>query len=71
MISLQSELITREEEKRMRHWNAADRWRVIQETIAWAESQQSVKRNTPAACLAKERHLLESLRRLARRPKEK
>lgn len=38
----------REEEKRDRHWDPAERWRVIQETITWAESQAAVKRSSPA-----------------------
>ena len=40
-----------EEAKRERHWDARTRWRVLQETIAWAVAQATVQRNTRAACL--------------------
>ncbi len=40
-----------EERKREAHWDAARRWRVLQETITWAESQATVRRNTPRRCL--------------------
>ena len=46
-----SDLIHREEQKREAAWDAAERWRVIQETITWAEAQATVQRNTPAECL--------------------
>jgi hypothetical protein len=49
------ELKRREEEKRERMWDPGERWRVIQETIAWAEAQATVRRNTPARCLELER----------------
>ena len=42
---------SREEQKRWRQWDAAERWRVILQTINWAERQATVQRNTPAACL--------------------
>ena len=35
-----------EEEKRERCWDARERWRVLQETIAWVDSQQAVPRNS-------------------------
>jgi hypothetical protein len=41
----------REEHKREAAWDAAERWRVLQETITWAEAQATVRRNTPAECL--------------------
>ena len=44
-----------EEAKRERAWNPAERWRVLQETITWAESQPNVRRNTPAACVREQR----------------
>ncbi len=54
-----NELKQSEERKREAHWDPAERWRVIQEMIAWADSQATVRRNTPARCLelqqAKER----------------
>jgi hypothetical protein len=40
-----------EEQKREANWDPAQRWRVLQETITWAESQATVQRNTPAVCL--------------------
>jgi len=40
-----------EEQKRESHWDPAERWRVLQETITWAESQATVRRNTPQRCL--------------------
>ncbi len=45
----------REETKRERQWNPLQRWRALQTTIAWAEAQTAVRRNTPAACLRIER----------------
>jgi hypothetical protein len=38
----------REELKRERMWNPAERWRVIQDTITWAEAQATVGRNLAA-----------------------
>lgn len=56
MIDAQSdELKRREEEKREACWDPAERWRVLQETITWAESQATVQRNTPAQCLKRQR----------------
>jgi len=55
-----SELIRREHAKRERNWNPAERWRVIQETITWAEQLPTVRRNTRAACLAHQARLLAS-----------
>ena len=45
------DLKRREEQKREAAWDAAKRWRVLQETITWAEAQATVRRNTPADCL--------------------
>jgi len=50
-----AESVLHEHEKRERAWTPAARWRAIQETIAWAEAQATVKRNTPAACIERER----------------
>jgi hypothetical protein len=44
-----------EELKRDQCWNPAEQWRVLQETIAWIDSQQDVPRNSPAGCIAAER----------------
>ena len=40
-----------EERKREAAWDPARRWRVLQETITWADSQATVRRNTPQKCL--------------------
>ena len=40
-----------EEQKREAHWDPAERWRVLQATIDWAESQATVRRNTRQRCL--------------------
>ena len=40
-----------EERKREARWNAAQRWQVLQDTITWAESQATVRRNTRQRCL--------------------
>jgi hypothetical protein len=45
----------REEQKRDAAWDPAQRWRALQEMIAWAESQATVRRNTAARCLELER----------------
>jgi hypothetical protein len=45
----------REEAKRDAHWNAAERWRIIQEAIAWAEAQAPVPHNSMARCLELQR----------------
>ena len=45
----------REEQKREANWNEAQRWCVLQETITWAESQNTVQRNTPQKCLELQR----------------
>ena len=55
------DLKQREETKRERNWDAATRWQVIQGTIAWAEQQATARRNTPAACLARQRRLLDQV----------
>jgi hypothetical protein len=43
-----------EEQKRERSWSAQERWRLIQEAIAWAETQATVRRNTPQSRLAEQ-----------------
>ena len=54
-------LTEREEEKRNRCLSDADRWRLIQAAIDWADAQRPVPRNSPAACKEKERRILPSL----------
>lgn len=44
-------LLAAEEAKRNAAWSPAERWRVIQETITWAEQQQTVRRNTKETAL--------------------
>lgn len=46
-----------EHERRERAWQPAARWQAIQETIRWAESQATARRNTPQACIERERRL--------------
>ena len=48
-----------EEQKREAHWDPAERWRVLQETITWAEAQATVQR-TPQWCLELQRAKLEA-----------
>jgi hypothetical protein len=45
------DLLRREEAKRDAHWDPAERWRIIQETIDWADAQAAVPRNSKARCL--------------------
>ena len=54
-----AELKAREERKRDRCWDPAERWQAIQETIAWAEAQAAVPRNSPEKCLELQRKHLE------------
>lgn len=57
-----NELIAAEEAKRERRLDPAERWRLIQSAIAWAESQQTVRRSTKESCLANQARLLARLR---------
>ena len=43
-----------EEAKREAAWDPKTRWRILQDTITWAETQATVRRNTPARCLQEE-----------------
>jgi hypothetical protein len=52
------DLKQREEAKRDAHWDPAERWRVIQETISWADAQAAVPRNSKARCLELQRKKL-------------
>ena len=52
---MNDDLKRREEAKRDAHWNAVERWRVIQETISWADAQAAVPRNSKARCLQLQR----------------
>ena len=51
-----------EERKRDRAWDPALRWKVIQETITWAEAQGSARRNVPAERIKEERRKLKRMR---------
>jgi len=56
-----TDLIASEAAKRDRNWDPAERCRVIQETITWAEVRGYVLRNTQAACLADQERKLKML----------
>jgi hypothetical protein len=56
------EWIAWESAKRLRNWDRAEQWRVLQQTIAWAERQATVRRNTPAACLREQQRKLAQMR---------
>jgi hypothetical protein len=58
---MNAELKKSEEEKRDRCWNPRARWRVIEQTIAWVDSQQAIPRNSRQACLANQERLLRNL----------
>jgi len=70
MTAIPSDLKQAEEAKRERNWDAAQRWKVLQDTITWAEQQATVRRNTPAACLANQQRILALMakRAAARQP---
>ena len=51
----------REEAKRDAHLDPAERWRLIQEMIAWADAQAPVSRNSMARCLELQRAKLASM----------
>ncbi len=46
-----AELHRSEQRKREARWDPVQRWRVLQETITWAERQAAVRRNTRQRCL--------------------
>jgi hypothetical protein len=48
--------------KRLRNWDRVELWQVLQQTIAWAEQQATVRRNTPEACLHEQQRKLSRLR---------
>ena len=55
---MNSKLKQAEEQKRDACWEPGERWRVLQATIAWVDSQQKVPRNSPTGCLKAEQRLL-------------
>jgi hypothetical protein len=56
-----AELLRREEAKRDRMWDPAERWEIIQEMIDWADAQKPVPRNSKEGCLAAQRRRLERM----------
>jgi hypothetical protein len=52
-----------EHDRRERAWVPAERWQALQETIRWAESQATARRNTPQSCIERERRLREGIAR--------
>lgn len=60
-------LIQEEEQKRERNWDPAERWRVIQETITWADQQFDPPRNSMAGCLRAQAEKLAFLAEVQRR----
>jgi hypothetical protein len=62
------DLKRREEAKREACWDPAERWRVLQETITWAEAQLQVRRNTPQRCLQLQAAKLALLQQPDQRP---
>lgn len=55
-------LVASEQARREAAWPPLDRWLALQRTIGWAAAQRTVRRNTPAACLERERQFLASKR---------
>ena len=56
-------LLNEEEQKRERNWDPLVRWQVLQQTIAWVDSQQEVPRNSRTACLRLQAEKLAQLRK--------
>ena len=56
-----SDLIAIEHRKREANWDPALRWKVIQDTITWAEAQAAVPRNSRQRCLEAQKILLARL----------
>jgi hypothetical protein len=57
------DMLAREEAKRNRMWDPAERWRVLQDSISWAEKQLPVPPNTPTARLVEQARKLAAFRR--------
>ena len=55
--------IRSEEAKRERCVDPRERWRALQETIAWADAQQKPPRNSIQSCLERQRRLVAALSR--------
>jgi hypothetical protein len=59
-------LVKNEESKRERSWSAQERWRMIQDAINWAETQSTVRRNSPRNRLEEEARKIAFLNRSER-----
>jgi hypothetical protein len=57
-----TELLQSEEAKRDRMWDPAERWRMIQEMIDWADAQKPVPRNSKEGCPAAQRKWMEEMK---------
>ncbi len=57
----EAQLKADEEQRRERNWDPAERWRVLQETLSWAEAQATVRRNTKQSQLAKQKEKLDRM----------
>ena len=55
---MDEQLKRQEEEKRERNWDPAERWRVLQELMAWGAELPNVRRNTRERCLELQREKL-------------
>jgi hypothetical protein len=64
------ELKRREEAKREAATTPAARWQAAQEFMAWAASQSTAPKMTPAACKAKEQRLLAGIAGMLDKPAE-
>lgn len=58
-----SNQIRSEEAKRERCVDPRERWRALQETIAWADAQQKPPRNSIQSCLERQRRWVATLSR--------
>ena len=58
-----SNQIRSEEAKRERCVDPRERWRILQDTIAWADAQQNPPRNSIQSCLERQRRLVAALPR--------
>lgn len=52
------DLKAREERRREAHWEPALRWKVLQETLTWAEAQSPARRNEPLRRVSEQAHKL-------------
>jgi len=57
------ELYRRKEAEWEQIGDRAERWRLLQDFIAWADAQKPVPRNSMEGCLAAQRRLLERMKK--------